>query len=91
MEKIWVIVWVLMTPSQGDGVAYQKQYGIAGPVDEHSCELIRDEIIDLAAGRSEAHALVATCRKMKPSDATLLEKNTPLPRIKPRDGKNTTA
>lgn len=91
MEKIWVLVWVLMTPNQGDGVPYEKRYGIAGPIDEHSCELIRDEIIELAGGRSEAHALVATCRKMIPGDATLLEKNTPLPRIEPRDRKNTTA
>jgi len=89
MEKIWIVVWVLMTPPQGDGVAYQKDYGMAGPIDEHTCELMRDEIIDLAARRSEAHALVATCRKMRPEDAKLLEKNTPLPRIE-RDRKNTT-
>jgi hypothetical protein len=88
MEKIWVIAWVLMTPSQGDGFAYEKNYGIAGPYDEHMCELIRDEIIDLAAARSESHALIATCRKKKPSDDTLLEKAS-MPKVEPRDGQET--
>jgi hypothetical protein len=78
MEKIWIVAWVLMTPSQGDGVTHKKEYGIAGPWEEHSCLVIRDEIIRLAAGRSERHALIATCRKMKPEDATLLEKSKPL-------------
>lgn len=80
MEKIWVIAWVLMTPSQGDGV-YQKDYGIAGPFEEHTCWVMADEISRLASRHPESHALIATCRKMKPEDGKLLEKNIPLPRI----------
>lgn len=89
MEKIWIVAWVLMTPSEGDGVTHEKRYGIAGPYDEHMCELIRDEIIDLAAARSEAHALIATCRKKQPSDDTLLEKAS-TPRLEPRNDRQET-
>ncbi len=89
MEKIWVVAWVLMTPSQGDGVAYEKDYGLAGPFEEHSCLLIRDEIIRLASGRSEAHALIATCRKKKPGDDILLEKASTPKKLEPRNGQET--
>lgn len=82
MEKIWVVAWLLMQPMEGSE-GYERTSGLAGPYDEHMCEMIRDEIINLAAARSEAHALVATCRKMKPGDDTLLESAKKEPTLGP--------
>jgi len=85
MEKIWVLVWVIMTP-QGDGV-FTRDYGMAGPLEEHTCLTMRDEISELSSRRSERHALIASCRKLRPEDAKLLET---LPR-KPDERQKTTA
>lgn len=83
MEKIWVLVWVMMSP-QDDGVMTHDR-GLFGPIEEHTCLVMADEISDLAGRVSEPHALIITCRKMRPEDATMLQGQPE----KPFDPKNT--
>jgi len=72
MEKVWVLIWIIMTP-QGSGV-FEKTQGMTGPLDEHTCYTLLMEMNDLAAKQSVPHAHIGLCRKITPEDAEILNR-----------------
>lgn len=66
MKEIFVLIIHTMTGS-GD-ITHQ----VMGPMDEHRCHVMLEEIMDLDARVSESHALVLQCRKATPTEKELL-------------------
>ena len=73
--KEFVLMWVVMTPNP-EGTGYLVHKEARGPMNEHTCLMLSQEMNDLAAHKSEPHALISTCRKLDPEVAEMMRELT---------------
>ena len=73
MKEIFVLIVHTMTGS-GD-ITHQ----VMGPMDEHRCHVMLEEIMDLDARVSESHALVLQCREATPREMETLRERAARP------------
>lgn len=86
MDK-FILMWVVMTPNPDGVPGHLKHWEARGPITEHTCLMLQDEMNNLASQNSEPHALISFCRPMTDEAARMLERLAP----EPEDASDTSA